>query len=240
MNSIKGIHDLVEDRLKSWSQGLAPYINHLVKNDLHWRTLPRVIDALGTCVRLEQKIKLYLGAIFEMLYLADHIHCQVRDDEEGQEHNEELQFSILIGDYIFGESVKMLGEIEGYQLLGLFSELICFINEGHVKNKLATGVNLEVLEAEKASFYRYAFLITACLAGLPREEGRIWEEAGNCLGMAVVLHDHRIFVLGLEYLERARAILSHVIGDEVRSEVFEPLFEAMSLINSTTPQVAVL
>ncbi len=107
------------------------------------------------------------------------------DDEEGQVYDQNMQFSILIGDYIFGCILKMLVEIGADHLLDVFSNTIGQMNEGMVmKHKLQTAPE-QVVAKTRASLYQAAFLTAARLKDIAPDAVMWYARLGFHVGMAL-------------------------------------------------------
>lgn len=199
---------LLKEILQPWAGDLEKY-SEPVEREIHWTALPALTVAINRHFAGHNQRGSYLAAIFSLLFMADYIGCQVKDDEEGQEYNRDLQFAILIADLIFGQAVKLLSSINGHGLLGILTDMMCIINEGHVMRRLSVGGNdQEILAREKASFYKYSFLAAARASGCGALECKFYEDLGYDAGMAVTLYDSGMKTAGLAFLERVKSLLA--------------------------------
>ncbi|MEN6350480.1 MAG: hypothetical protein ABFD08_13930 [Syntrophomonas sp.] len=183
------LHDLdivFKESLLPWWDDINGYIKEL-ENDVTWTTLPLMTMGVYSFLGLDRKISVSMANIFRTLFFANYIHALVKDDNEGQEYNRELQFSILIGDYIFGRMLKLLVEAEADSLVGIFAEMMGEINEGMIlKHKYGADCR-QVLSKTRAPLYARAFETAARLASLGGELENIYRQLGFALGMCIEL-----------------------------------------------------
>jgi len=169
-----------------WWEDISVYLERL-EDDITWNSIPVLVLSIYKFQGFDRSLTIQMANLFKMIYFANSIHAFVKDDSEGQEHNRELQFNILIGDYIFGRILKLLHEAKVDKLLQIFSEMICEINEGMVmKHKLSAGYK-QVLAKTKASIYSTAFLTAAELSNVEDEEKELFRQLGYNLGMSIEL-----------------------------------------------------
>ena len=172
--------------LLPWWDSIDDYVKAL-ENDLTWVILPPVVMSIYTFTGHNRQLAIIISNIFRNCYLAHRIHDLVKDDEEGQQHNQELQFNILIGDYIFGNVLKALVDIKADRLVGFFAEMIAEVNQGLlIKHKL-NGNYEEVVEKTRAPYYATAFLIAARLAGYDDKTCQSYRQMGYHFAMSIEL-----------------------------------------------------
>lgn len=174
-----------EKLLPCWGE-INRYIK-ILEDDPTWHQLPPLIYMAYKSLGLDRKISVSMTNIFKTIYLANSIHSLIKDDEEGQKHDQELQFSILIGDYIFGRMLKLLVEAGADNLVGHFAIMMAEINEGQImKWKLGVGQR-EVLRKTHGSIYATAFETAGCLSGMSDIFLGNYRQLGLNLGMAMEL-----------------------------------------------------
>lgn len=169
--------------LRSWPE-LNTFVNRL-EGDSTWEHLPIMTLVFYHYLNIDSKLTSAMVNIFKNLYLSQSIHSWVMDDEEGQEYNQELQFSILIGDYIFGYILKLLLDNQAEKLINSFSMMMCNINEGLVRKHALLLDTEQALKEIKAPLYSTAFQTAAQLAGCNSEN--ICARLGFDIGMAIEL-----------------------------------------------------
>lgn len=208
LTELKETDRVLQEILQPWAEDLGKY-SESVEREIHWTALPALTVAINRHFTNYGQRGGCLAAIFSLLFVADYIGCQVKDDEEGQEYNRDLQFAILIADLIFGQAVKLLSSINGHGLLGILTDMMCIINEGHVMRRISNGEDdQEILAREKASFYKYSFLAAAKANGCGALECKFYEDLGYDVGMAITLYDSGMKAAGLAFLERVKSLLA--------------------------------
>ncbi len=201
------IEDRFQKSLQPWWDDLGDLLGSL-QSDRSFEIIPAVTVLAYKYLDMDNELRLAMANLFKTLYFANRIHTLVRDSEEGQLHNQDMQFTILIGDYIFGRVLKLLLEAGADQLLDDFADMISQINEGSViKHKLNENMQ-EVLRQTSAPFYATAFVTAAKMKGLNGVELKLYEELGFNLGMALelIMSGHRREALS--YIEQTHASMN--------------------------------
>lgn len=203
------------DMEKMFKQSLQPWWGDIsfllarLQGDLSFQLMPSVAVLAYRFLDMDRRITVSMANIFKTIYFASKIHIMIKDSEEGQPQNQELQFTILIGDYIFGRVLKLLLEARADQLLDEFARMISQINEGLViKYKLDASLQ-EVLFKSSIPLYATAFASAAKLKGLAPEGIKIYEQIGLNLGMALELAMAGDTLGAMDYLDQTYA----TIGD---------------------------
>ncbi len=174
-----------ENLLPCWDD-ISRYVK-MLDDDFTWGQFPPLVYIVYKCLGINKALSIDMTNIFKTIFLANSIHALVKDDEEGQKHNQDLQFAILIGDYMLGRMLKLLVEAEADQLVGQFASMMVEINEGRVIDRKLQADHREVLQKTHGSMYATAFATAGTLAGM---SGMIWEnckQLGFNLGMAIEL-----------------------------------------------------
>lgn len=180
------VDQLFEKSLAPWWEELLPLVKGL-ESDTTWKSLPVFTMAVYRYMNIERKLSIVMTTIFKNLYLASRIHETVKDDQEGQEYNQNLQFSILIGDFIFGRVLKLLLEAEALELLETFAKMICEINEGMTLKYKTDSRFIDNIEKTRVPLYATAFYTAACLNGCDEFQREIYKRLGHDLGFSVLL-----------------------------------------------------
>lgn len=173
------------NRLNSWWEDINNY-TYTLDDDSLWQSIPEFVLLAYNYFDIEKELSIKMAVIFKMVYLANYIHAHIKDDEEGQEYNQKLQFTILIGDYLFGQIMRLLIEVGAGEVTDAFADMMAKISEGFIiKNKIDAN-SLEMLEKTEASYYSTAFVTGARLAGITNEkELNIIGELGTNFGMVM-------------------------------------------------------
>lgn len=226
------IENKFRESLKPWWAQLANLHNKL-QADQSFQLIPAVVLMAYKYLDMERDVRVAMGNLFKTLYFANRIHSMVSDNEEGQIHNQEMQFTILIGDYIFGRVLKLLLEAGADQVLDDFAHMISLINEGQViKHKLDKSPR-EVLQKTSAPFYSTAFLTAAKLKGLEPTQAMLYAEVGFNLGMTLELSLIGQKMEALDYLNN-----THSLIDKFQIAALDNNFELDKLVQEMLEMVS--
>lgn len=218
---------MFQHSLDSWWDELITDINEM-EGDPTFNVLPAATVIAYRNLGLGKELSVAMANIFKTLYFASYIHATVKDCEEGQEHDQRLQFTILIGDYIFGRILKLLLEAEADNLLDDFSQMMCEISEGMML-EFKTDSSVEVvLQKTRGSLYSTAFLTAARMARLDKEQTRNYEEIGYHLGLALELMYKQENTLAEHYrLEVETLIEEFGLDFEDTAYILEPFVQEL-------------
>ncbi len=231
---------LFKKSISPWSEEIEVYLE-LIKGDHTWRTLAAIVFNIYRGIGLNKDLSLSMANIYKILYLSVFIHELIHDDEEGQEYNQLMQFSILIGDYMFGRIMALLLEAEADMLLPLFADTICEINQGMVGRYKLKGSWSDYISSTRASLYKSAFATAACYAGKSEEEQISFQEAGYNLGKAVEFINHDdLREEVLTCLETSASILkaeSHSVMDLYMGPIYQEIQGLLPSLSGTMAAV---
>lgn len=171
-----------------------------------------------------------LAAISQFVYMASTIHTNVREDKGGSKGSNTLeidprdgsQFPVLVGDYLYGKSFKLLCSTRVVEFLKHFSKVICAIHEGSILKQKTNGcgfidpaVQKEIAYKETGSLFEMASWLPAKLAGASIiEENRITcfgRELGTAYGLMENNMDYEIIE---PHFEKAQDILLQLPKNE--------------------------
>ncbi len=239
-NELIELDRVFKETINPWWDSTYSYYQQLIY-DITWKALPPVITAAYRYLGCEGQVITFTN-IFRTAYFAHHIHASVRDDKEGQKHNREMQFSILIGDYFFGRLLKLLVEADNKKILVPFAAMICSMNEGMViKHKIDAKDN-QVVEKTKAPIYATAFLSAAINAEKDAEFCEIYRQLGFNLGMCIELsYDNNLHSMALQYLFRTEGIFKQIDKEyHGKNNLLENVINEMKDILAETKAAAVV
>lgn len=172
--------------LLPWWDDIYVYLDR-INNDFTWNTMPALVLSVYKYLGINKELTIAMTNIFKTIFFTNSIHAIVQDDEEGQKYDQDLQFNILIGDYVFGRVLKLLFEAKAVHFLEDFADMICSINEGMVmEHKLHAGYE-QILLKTRAPLYELAFYTAAELADLEEEQQELFGTMGLKLGMGIEL-----------------------------------------------------
>ena len=223
-NDLREVNETFASSLRPWWNEIAAYLPEVSK-DPGFNLLPAMVVAAYKSIGLEQDLTIKMANLFKTIFMANQIHVLIKDDEEGQLHNQELQFTILIGDYIFGKILKLLLEANADRLLDMFAIMIGDINEGFITRYKFDSSFEEGLIKTRGPLYQKAFLTGARLADWPQKQADIFGDIGYNLGMAMeLIFFHELISTGQKYLHQAKQAWQLIKPDLV----FQPdLLEAI-------------
>ncbi|HEX3010435.1 MAG TPA: hypothetical protein VHQ70_00160 [Syntrophomonadaceae bacterium] len=180
------VENTFRDNLLPWWNDISIYHDRM-QGDFTWNVLPAVVLSVYKHFGLNGCLAISMASTFKTIYFSNNIHALIKDDEEGQQHDNSLQFAILIGDYIFGTVLKSLVRSGTTNLVGTIAEMICEINEGRVLQTKMNADKNQVLEKIRAPLYGTAFLTAAKLSGQDIEHQQTYHQMGRNLGMSIEL-----------------------------------------------------
>lgn len=181
------IESIFNESLHSFRGEIEDFTEYLETDPL-WKNIQEFVLVTYEYFGLERNLAIKIAVIFKMAYLANYIHESVKDDEEGQPYNQKLQFTILIGDYLFGKIMSLLLEAGGDMLVKSFANMLAEINEGLIIKYKVDKYSEEVIKNTKASYYSYTFLTAARLAGINSEKDlHNINDLGTSIGMVMYL-----------------------------------------------------
>jgi len=212
---LQEVNETFQKSLISWWDEISAYIPEVDK-DLGFRLLPVMVINAYKYLGMDRDISIQMANLFKTIDFAGRIHVLVKDDNEGQQHNQEMQFTILIGDYIFGKVLKLLLDTQADKLLSMFATMIGNINEGLIIEYKLNGGLEQVLAKTRAPLYHNAFLSAAKMAGLTPQTAENYAGVGHNLGVALEL----IFIHGQKhnayaYLDKAQELLQLLNKTEI-------------------------
>jgi geranylgeranyl pyrophosphate synthase len=213
--------------LMPWWDEISAYMPTIDK-DLGFRILPVMVINAYRSLGLERDLAIQMANLFKTIDFASKIHGLVKDDDEGQKHSQEMQFTILIGDYIFGRVLKMLVETGTDHLLYMFAAMIGTINEGLIiEHKLKSGLEQTLIQT-RAPLYYNAFLSAAKMADLAPDTADLYGEIGHNLGVALELtFAYGQKSVGQAYFNKTKELLQLINKEKHQFESLEILIQQM-------------
>lgn len=187
------------------------------------RIRPLLTLAAARMCRYEGADHQKLAATVEFIHTATLLHDDVVD-ESGMRRGKETanilwgnQASVLVGDFLFSRSFRLMVEVGHLRILDILSNASAVIAEGEVMqlaaaNNTATTEDayMNVITAKTAALFAAAAHVGAVVAGSTEEEEAALESYGRNLGVAFQLIDDV-----LDYSGR-QAKLGKSIGDDFR------------------------
>lgn len=204
---LNNIDIMFQKSLQPWWEDLTS-LRERLQGDITLQLMPAVVVLAYQYLDSDEKLSISMASLFKIIYFANLVHNQVKDEEEGQLNNQDLQFTILIGDYIFGRVLKLLLEVGAVQVLDSLALMICQINEGLVIEHKLGEKQPEILKSGTASIYATAFLTAARLKGLTQEAIKLYEQLGFTIGMALELLVAGMSTQAQRYIEQSADVIA--------------------------------
>jgi len=172
--------------LNPWWKEVESYYEQLQDDDT-FMMLPALTLSVYRHMGHDLSTSITLATIAKIIYFSNSIHEHIKDDEEGQEPDRDLQFSILIGDYMLGQVLNILVDEQLDVLLPMFSSMMAEVNQGLIEKYKMNLDWMKGLEKSRMPIYRIVFASAARLAQAgAREEERL-SVLGYHAGMTVEL-----------------------------------------------------
>ena len=163
------------------------------------------------------------AAAIEFMHTATLLHDDVVDESNTRRGRKTArliwgnQASVLVGDFLLGQSFRMLVEVGSLPVLKILSQAAATIAEGEVmqlaaaKNTATTeDAYLAIINAKTAALFSAAAEVGAAIAGRPPDERAALKSYGKNLGLAFQLVDD-----ALDYSGDSKR-LGKSIGDDFR------------------------
>lgn len=222
--------------LKSWPE-IETYVNRL-EGDTTWDHLALMTLVFYDHLHVDNRLSTVMAYIFKNLYLAQSIHCSIKNDEEGQEYNQDLQFAILIGDYTFGYIMQILLDHKAERVLSSLASMICTISEGLVRKYHQAWNTIKEIDQIKAPLYATAFQTAAQLAGAGKES--VYYRLGHDLGMAVELLHLGVNNQVDQYVHSSYEILTSLKNGQTYKGVIERVINELHDLACSQERAAVI
>lgn len=187
------------------------------------RLRPMLTLAAAEMCGYEGKGHVKLASCVEFMHTATLLHDDVVDESDMRRGKKSArmvwgnQASVLVGDYLLGQSFRMMVEVGSLEALDILSTASSVIAEGEVmqlvaaKNTATTEDEyLDVIRAKTAALFSAAAEVGPVLANSPKAERAAFRSYGTNLGLAFQLIDD-----ALDYGGSA-ADLGKDVGDDLR------------------------
>lgn len=173
--------------ISRWADRLEPYVE-AADRDSTFVCMPLLVNKAFRFLGNEPGVSIAMADIFKAVYFSNTINLSLGDEAEGQSYDRQMQFGILIADYLFGRVLKALMDLDAAWLLGDFANMMAEINEGFVLQHCLDADAGTVIEKTRIPLYTTAFYAAGRLAGCDGESARAYSRIGGSLGMAMELY----------------------------------------------------
>ncbi len=164
-----------------------------------------------------------LAASIEFIHTATLLHDDVVDESDKRRGQEtaNLAFgnapSVLVGDFLFSRSFRLMVDVESLEVLKILSQASVIISEGEVmqlttNNDVSTTRKryLNVVSAKTAALFTAACEVAPVIANAPQKQRDALASFGHNLGIAFQIADDVLDYSG------AQERLGKTIGDDFR------------------------
>lgn len=219
---MRQVNRIITERARSDVETVPTLARHLIESGGK-RLRPMLAIASAKLCQYAGQDHVTTGAAIEFLHTATLLHDDVVDESDTRRGKKTArliwgnQASVLVGDFLLGQSFLMLVEAGSLQVLKILSQAASTIAEGEVMQLIAANNTatteddyLSIINAKTATLFSAATESGATLAGRPQEERAALRSYGKNLGLAFQLVDD-----ALDYSGDSRD-LGKAIGDDFR------------------------
>jgi len=195
------VNQMIIDKMQSKVDMIPTLAGHLIHSGGK-RLRPMMTIASAKMCGYEGDSQVDMAVAVEFLHTATLLHDDVVDESDlrrGRKTARLLwgnQASVLVGDYLLGQSIKMMVDVGSLNALGIFSAAAATIAKGEVMQLLAsqnTATNedeyLAVIDAKTAALFAAAAELGGAICDRPESERAALRSYGKNLGLAFQLVD---------------------------------------------------
>lgn len=230
-------------------------VNVLIRERMHSESAPRIpqvtahlVEAGGKRIRPLLTLAaakmcgyggphhIHLAAAVEFIHTATLLHDDVVDESSKRRGRPTANLlwdnksSVLVGDYLFARSFKLMVETGSIRVLDILSNASAVIAEGEVLQMTAASnlstnqeTYLQIIRGKTAALFAAASEAGAVIAGAPAEHVLALENYGDALGISFQLTDDL-----LDYGGRTAALGKNVGDDFREGKMSMPVIHAVA------------
>lgn len=216
------INDLIRTKAHSHVDMIPELAAHLIDSGGK-RIRPMLTCAASRLCAYEGLDHIPLATSVEFLHTATLLHDDVVDESDTRRGKKAArllwgnQASVLVGDYLLGQSFKIMVGVGSLEALKVLSHASAVIAEGEVMQLAATGNPeaseadyMAIIDAKTAALFVAAAELGAIVANRPEDERSALQDYGHALGIVFQLVDD-----ALDYAGEA-GDLGKDLGDDFR------------------------
>ena len=235
------VNALIVNKIQS-QVGLIDDLAHHIVQSGGKRLRPLLVLLASHACNYKGQDHIILAAMIEFFHTATLLHDDVVDEStlrRGRETANEIwgsKASILVGDYLFTQSVQLMVSVNHPQILRLLADTSHQISCGEVKqlvnrhnSSLSIDDYFDVIRAKTALLFAASAAIGALLSGAGEQAEKSLYAYGLHLGNAFQLIDD-----ALDYCSDAKTIGKNIGDDLADGKATLPLLHALQ--NGTTVQ----
>ncbi|MEN6389765.1 MAG: hypothetical protein ABFD04_05065 [Syntrophomonas sp.] len=226
--------------LNPWWKEVENYFEQLHDDDT-FVMLPALTLAVYRHMGHDLPTSVTLATISKIIYFSNSIHEHIKDDEEGQKPDQDLQFSILIGDYMLGQVLNILVDKQLDILLPMFSSLMAEVNQGLIEKYKMNLDWQEGIEKSRMPIYRIVFASAARLAQTGIKEEERFGSLGYHAGMTVELcKEADCYETARSHAQQAEKIFLQGKCDNVYTDYLYNIVRGFNEVLCTAEQAAAI
>lgn len=243
-DDFEAVNALIIDKIQS-QVGLIDDLSHHIVQSGGKRLRPLLVLLAGRACGYRGKETITLAAMIEFFHTATLLHDDVVDEStlrRGRETANEIwgsKASILVGDYLFTQSVQLMVEVNHNKILHLLADTSHQISCGEVKQlvnrhnlSLSEAEYFDVIKAKTALLFAAAAAIGALLANMGEAMEKSLYAYGLHLGNAFQLIDD-----ALDYCSDAETIGKNIGDDLLDGKLTLPLIHVLQTGTKTQQQL---
>ena len=217
VNCIESELNEVKSQIAKETQFKSSSLEELLEyemNGLDRHLFPAIVLTIGKITEDNREVNISLASIFQYIFLAHSIHRLV-DKEDVKASTR--QYSVLIGDFLFGQTFYKICDESLYKYAWEFVKVIETINEGvimrwRLKDKTMSAKDYSIIiSKERAALTRLAGRLAAKVAGLKEPYQQRIEDFCYSIGMAWAAWEENIYTsIVHEYLINAKRYLDEL------------------------------
>ncbi len=237
---------LVHETLAAAAAPLGPALCRRLEGGKRLR--PALVILSGRLLGAPMGPLLSLAAGLDLLHAATLVHDDLLDGASLRRGRETLHTvwpvgaTVLAGDYLLGQAISFMAELEQPRVLGVFGALLRTLCAGEIQQTLVSrgrhrdrAACYRNIEAKTASLFAAAVEMAALLAGAPEPQIAALRHYGRELGLAFQIADDVLDLTGDE------AQLGKPAGSDLRQGLVTlPILCYLEQAEGETPVHAVL
>ncbi len=219
---MRQVNRIITERARSDVETVPELARHLIESGGK-RLRPMLAIASAKLCKYTGQDHVTTGAAIEFLHTATLLHDDVVDESDTRRGKKTArliwgnQASVLVGDFLLGQSFLMLVDAGSLHVLKILSQAASTIAEGEVMQLIAANNTatteddyLSIINAKTATLFSAATESGATLSGRVAEERAALRSYGKNLGLAFQLVDD-----ALDYSGNSKD-LGKAVGDDFR------------------------
>ena len=228
------VNDFIKDRLHTQLNLIEELSQHLI-NSGGKRIRPLLVLLSAKANEYQGKVHIPVAAVLEYFHTATLLHDDVVDGSSLRRGLKTAnliwgnQASILVGDYLFAESFKLMVDHGNTEVLKVLIHTASTITYGEVQQyincndpKITEAEYMDIISHKTSILFATCAQMGAILAGRSQQEIQMMEKYGLHLGNAFQLVDD-----ALDYCASKETIGKNIGDDLAQGKVTLPLIHAM-------------